>query len=363
MRKSFTSTLCVVICTLLATLASAQSGPANTSLLVGAANKDKCADDHKQYCGMKVGLALDLCMKKNYHKLSTKCLDAEFQHFLKHSKNERENPLLKKHCTVDLPKFCGTFKGDAVFCLAKKLGELQKSCREIVELEQRIRRVDIRLNRALFGRCAADIAQNCGSLPNGRSAIWACLNNINVNKASKRLNKVCETALNKENRLGAENALALPGIHANCQSDLKKFCKGVKPGNGRTHACLRSKLSSLSPACKDAEFKELEAESVNIRGKHNLSTACKSDLKEHCNVDLDGTESIDSEKALGCLRDNLKKLDATCKKAEFEELKLEGYSVRLNPWIKKSLRRGNQKNLQRYSSWGRGSNRLFEVPR
>jgi Golgi apparatus protein 1 len=330
----------VAVCT---TFATAQSGPANIASIVGAANKDACGEDHKQYCGMKVGLALDLCMKKNYHKLSKKCLDAEFQHFMNESKSERANPLVKKKCASDTAKFCNDFKGDVILCLEKNLGALQKECRGIVELEQRIRRIDVRLNRALWGQCAADIAKSCGSLPNGRGAVWACLNNKKIRKGGPSISDDCRKVLAKENRMGSKNALSLPGINANCKSDLEKFCKGVKPGNGRTHACLRKSLERLSPGCKDAEFKQIVSESKDIRAKHNLSTACKMDLKNFCQIDLNGKEDIDSEKALKCLKDNLKGLSGPCKKAEFEELKLQGYSVRLNPWMKKACVRETEK--------------------
>ncbi|MDE2309218.1 MAG: cysteine rich repeat-containing protein [Betaproteobacteria bacterium] len=34
-----------------------------------------------------------------------------------------------------------------------------------------------------------------------------------------------------------------------CRADIKKFCKGVKPGEGRIIACLKTNLSSLSSDC------------------------------------------------------------------------------------------------------------------
>ena len=36
-----------------------------------------------------------------------------------------------------------------------------------------------------------------------------------------------------------------------CRSDAKKFCEGIKPGEGRIIACLKENLSKLTPACAE----------------------------------------------------------------------------------------------------------------
>jgi len=36
-----------------------------------------------------------------------------------------------------------------------------------------------------------------------------------------------------------------------CRSDVKKYCQGVKPGEGRIIACLKENSSKLSPACAE----------------------------------------------------------------------------------------------------------------
>ncbi len=40
-----------------------------------------------------------------------------------------------------------------------------------------------------------------------------------------------------------------------CAADVQKFCKGVKKGEGRIIACLKSQQSELSQACS-AKFKK-----------------------------------------------------------------------------------------------------------
>ena len=41
-------------------------------------------------------------------------------------------------------------------------------------------------------------------------------------------------------------------VHGACKSDVKKFCKGVVPGQGRIAACLQSHESNLNPECKSS---------------------------------------------------------------------------------------------------------------
>jgi hypothetical protein len=36
-----------------------------------------------------------------------------------------------------------------------------------------------------------------------------------------------------------------------CRSDVKKYCQGVKPGEGRIIACLKENSAKLSPACAE----------------------------------------------------------------------------------------------------------------
>ena len=48
-------------------------------------------------------------------------------------------------------------------------------------------------------------------------------------------------------------ALAEPGpLHGACQSDVKKLCGSVQPGEGRIRDCMREHRVQLSDACKIA---------------------------------------------------------------------------------------------------------------
>ena len=177
----------------------------------------------------KVGIALDACMKEHYKELSQACIKAEFQHFKKESKNERQNPLMKSKCAADINRFCKAFPGDMVTCLGGKMALLSKPCRLIVELEKRTRRVDIRLNGGLFGACAADIGKHCKNLPPGRGAILSCLKE-KQRDTNIALDTGCQKLLTKDIRKASKDANVSKYIYSclrladylTCPPNLKK---------------------------------------------------------------------------------------------------------------------------------------------
>jgi hypothetical protein len=44
-----------------------------------------------------------------------------------------------------------------------------------------------------------------------------------------------------------------------CKADTEKFCKGIRPGEGRVLSCLKGRESDLSPGCA-AEFKRASSD-------------------------------------------------------------------------------------------------------
>jgi hypothetical protein len=42
------------------------------------------------------------------------------------------------------------------------------------------------------------------------------------------------------------------GMRQACRPDVRRFCAGVQPGEGRLIICLRQNYSSISPECREA---------------------------------------------------------------------------------------------------------------
>ena len=164
--------------------------------------------------------------------MSSACVEAEFKHFKLENQNEKKNPLIQAKCAADIQRFCKGWPGDVVQCLGSKIPLVSQPCRNVVELEKRTRRTDLRLGGAILGACASDISKHCKNLPPGRGAILTCLKE-KQRDSNIALNIVCQKMLTKDIRKGSKDANALPGIHENCKEDLKTFCSKVKPGAGR----------------------------------------------------------------------------------------------------------------------------------
>jgi hypothetical protein len=88
--------------------------------------------------------------------------------------------------------------------------------------------------------CRADIQKFCADVKPGGGRVAACLK-----KHDAELSPACKAR-------GQEVRERVREAHEACQHDVAKFCNGVKPGEGRIHACLGSHDKDLSGACKAA---------------------------------------------------------------------------------------------------------------
>lgn len=103
-----------------------------------------------------------------------------------------------------------------------------------------------------------------------------------------------------------------------CKADIEKFCKDVKPGEGRIIACLKEHEAELSADCKvkdmalkggkerkGGEGKGEQAWKGEGRGMGPLGEACKADFEKFC-------KDAGHEK-MGCMKEHQKDLSEGCK--------------------------------------------------
>jgi hypothetical protein len=85
-----------------------------------------------------------------------------------------------------------------------------------------------------------------------------------------------------------------------CKEDIEKFCKDIKPGQGRILKCMREHENELSQVCKDhvAEARE------KARG---FLKACKGDINKYCQDIKPGRGRI-----INCLRQHETELSVDC---------------------------------------------------
>jgi len=137
--------------------------------------------------------------------------------------------------------------------------------------------------------CKVDAENQCKNIPPGGGRIIACL-------------KAHETSLSLpcKEKLAAGDA-KMEKIKQACQPDAEKFCKGIKPGDGRIASCLKSHESELAPACQ----KLVARVGTAAREVHE---ACRNDVEKLCQGIQPGGGRI-----LACLRSHEAELSPPCK--------------------------------------------------
>jgi len=91
------------------------------------------------------------------------------------------------------------------------------------------------------GPCREDAKKFCGNVQPGGGRIARCMK-----EHEAQLSPACQSAMKQAEQRFEE-------FSKDCKPDAEKFCKGIRPGQGRILACLKSHQSELAPACA-AEF-------------------------------------------------------------------------------------------------------------
>jgi len=86
-----------------------------------------------------------------------------------------------------------------------------------------------------------------------------------------------------------------------CADDVAKYCKDVKPGGGRLAQCLKQNENQLSPACRSS----IEESKKRLKEAHQ---ACDADVQKFCKDVKPGQGRL-----VKCLREHEKELSAECR--------------------------------------------------
>lgn len=86
-----------------------------------------------------------------------------------------------------------------------------------------------------------------------------------------------------------------------CKADVEKFCKDIKPGEGRIIKCMKEHESELSEACKATRGEKKEAMREGI-------AACREDIQSKCSGVKPGEGRI-----IKCLKEHEADLKPACR--------------------------------------------------
>lgn len=144
------------------------------------------------------------------------------------------------------------------------------------------------------GPCAEDAKKFCKGVKLGQGRLVRCMW-----QHRDQLSDACKAKAKSDWE-------KLMQISADCAGDAKKFCQGIIPGGGRIAACLMSHEAELSPACQ-AHSEETRAK-INEGIEKLVLGACKKDRDKLCK-DIKPGEGRIAE----CLKQNRARLRPACK--------------------------------------------------
>jgi hypothetical protein len=95
-----------------------------------------------------------------------------------------------------------------------------------------------------------------------------------------------------------------------CKADIEKYCKDVKPGDGRVLACLYANSEKISPRCEYALYDAASQLERALTALTYVANECRDDLKAYCSKIEPGEGRL-----LTCLEKNDAKVSGRCKQA------------------------------------------------
>ncbi len=95
-----------------------------------------------------------------------------------------------------------------------------------------------------------------------------------------------------------------------CEKEINTYCKAVTPGEGRVLACLYAYGDKLSNRCEYALYDAAAQLQRFITGINYLATECRDDLKAYCSGVKPGEGRL-----IDCIDKNMNKVSERCKQA------------------------------------------------
>ncbi|MEK7383072.1 MAG: cysteine rich repeat-containing protein [Elusimicrobiota bacterium] len=155
--------------------------------------------------------------------------------------------------------------------------------------------------RAETGACKADVEKFCQDVKPGRGRIIKCLK-----EHDKDLSEGCRNEgakVQERFKEGAEKMMTA------CGADMEKFCKDVKPGEGRIIKCLRDHDKDLSEGCNALHHEAQEKFHAKMEERMTeIREACKADVEKSCKDVQPGDGRI-----VKCLHEHAQDLGEGCR--------------------------------------------------
>ncbi|XP_041917694.1 Golgi apparatus protein 1b isoform X1 [Alosa sapidissima] len=226
-----------------------------------------CKQMIKRFCTESDAKNMLNCLKqnKNSELMDPKCKQMITKRQITQNTDFRLNPVLRKACKADIPKFCQDIlrkasddtelEGQVISCLKLKYADqrLSPDCEDQIRVILQESALDYRLDPQLQMHCSDEITRLCpeeAAAQEQTGQVEECLKG--------NLLKIKQEGCKKEvlNMLKESKAdiFVDPVLHTACALDLKHQCAAIPPGKGRQMSCLLEALDDkrvrLQPECK-----------------------------------------------------------------------------------------------------------------
>uniref|UniRef100_A0A3Q1I7W5 Golgi apparatus protein 1 n=1 Tax=Anabas testudineus TaxID=64144 RepID=A0A3Q1I7W5_ANATE len=207
------------------------------------------------------------CLKqnKNSELMDPKCKQMITKRQITQNTDYRLNPVLRKACKADIPKFCQSIlnkataetelEGQVIACLKLKYADqrLSSDCEDQIQIILQESALDYRLDPQLQLHCTQEITQLCAEEAAAQEQTGQVEECLKVNLLKIKSEPCKKEVLNilKESKA---DIFVDPVLHTACALDIKHHCAAIPPGRGRQMSCLMEALQDkrvrLQPECK-----------------------------------------------------------------------------------------------------------------
>ncbi|XP_059927619.1 Golgi apparatus protein 1-like isoform X1 [Gadus macrocephalus] len=226
-----------------------------------------CKQMIKRFCTEADARNVLQCLKqnKNSELMDPKCKQMITKRQITQNTDYRLNPVLRKACRADIPKFCQPvlnkasddteLEGRVISCLKLKYADqrLSPDCEDQIRVILQESALDYRLDPQLQMHCTDEISRLCAEEAAAQEQTGQVEECLKVNLLKIRQDACKKEVLNilKESKA---DIFVDPVLHTACALDLKHHCAAITPGRGRQMSCLMEALQDkrvrLQPECK-----------------------------------------------------------------------------------------------------------------
>ncbi|XP_012690177.2 Golgi apparatus protein 1b isoform X2 [Clupea harengus] len=304
---------------------------------------DSCRHDIKRLCsGVEFGNAQMIeCLKENKKQLSQQC----HQKIFKLQETEMMDPeldyQLMRVCKQMIKRFCTESDAKNMLqCLKQnKNSELMDpKCKQMITKRQITQNTDYRLNPVLRKACKADIPKFCQDILRKASddtelegEVVSCLK---LKYADQRLSSDCEDQIRVILQESALDYRLDPQLQMHCSEEITRLCPeeaAAQEQTGQVEECLKGNLLKIKQeACKKEVLTMLKESKADIFVDPVLHTACALDLKHHCAAIPPG-RGRQMSCLLEALEDKRVRLQPECKKRLQDRIDMWTFAARVAP--------------------------------